>query len=173
MSCAARRAASAAVTVLLLTACGAAASSHAAITSSSRPAVTGRTLDGKAVALASWRGHPVVLVFWGAWCGPCRDEQPRLNAAYARWTPHGVAFLGVDMRDDLGAALTFQRQLHVPYASVADPGATIAAGYDIPAAPALAFIDAQGRVGDRVLGSLGVMSDAAFDQELSGLLRGS
>ena len=115
----------------------------------------------------------MVLVFWGAWCGPCHDEQPRLNAAYARWTPHGVAFLGVDMRDDLGAALTFQRQLHLPYASVADPDVTIAAGYDIPAAPALAFIDAQGRVGDRVLGSLGVMSDAAFDQELSGLLRGS
>lgn len=132
--------------------------------------MSGHTLDGKAVDLASWRGHPVVLVFWGAWCGPCHDEQPRLNAAYARWSPRGVDFLGVDMRDDTGAALNFQRQLAVPYSSVADPNSTIAADYQIPGAPALAFVDAHGRVGDRVLGGLGVMSDADLDQGLTALL---
>ena len=47
----------------------------------------------------------------------------------------------------------------------------IAADFEIPAAPALAFVDARGRVGDRVLGSLGVMREADFDQELTALLR--
>jgi len=154
----------------LLSGCGAVARPDGPPTST-KPTVAGHTLDGKTISLASWRGHPVVLVFWGSWCGPCREEQPRLNAEYARWMPRGVGFLGVDMRDDTAAALNFQRQLHVPYSSIADPDAMIAADFEIPAAPALAFVDARGRVGDRVLGSLGVMREADFDQELTALLR--
>jgi thiol-disulfide isomerase/thioredoxin len=169
---AARLAACVGLMAMLLPGCGAAASTRGAITPSAQPSIAGRTLDGKTVNLASWRGHPVVLVFWGAWCGPCHDEQPRLNAAYARWAPRGVGFLGVDMRDDTAAALKFQRQLRVPYSSVADPDVMIAAEYDVPAAPALAFVDVRGRVGDRVLGGLGVMTEADFDQELKALLRG-
>jgi thiol-disulfide isomerase/thioredoxin len=153
--------------------CGSVASTNHVTTPSAQPTVVGRTLDGKTIQLASFRGHPLVVVFWGSWCGPCHDEQPQLNAAYARWTGRGVDFLGVDLRDSTTAGLQFQRQFHVPYASVSDPDAMIAADYDIPAAPALAFVDALGHVGDRVLGGLGVMSDTEFDQELSALLRGA
>ncbi len=32
-----------------------------------------------AVQLSKMRGQPVVLNFWGSWCGPCRDEMPDLN----------------------------------------------------------------------------------------------
>jgi thiol-disulfide isomerase/thioredoxin len=154
--------------LVLVTACG---GSHpsARVT----PKVTasgGPTLTGKEVSITALHGHPVVLVFWGTWCGPCRDEQPALNTMYAKWSPRGVDFLGIDLRDSTKQALAFQSQLGVPYASIADSNATLAFNYRIPSAPALVFLDTRGRVADVVLGALGTMSAADFDAEITRLL---
>jgi thiol-disulfide isomerase/thioredoxin len=133
-------------------------------------ALSGPTLTGKTVSITSLHGHPVVLVFWGSWCGPCRHDQPQMNSLYAKWSPRGVDFLGIDLRDDNKAALTFQSQLAVPYLSIADSNMTIAIHYHIPSAPAVVFLDTQGRVADAVLGS---MSVADFNADVTGLLGAS
>lgn len=130
----------------------------------------GPTLGGKVVSLTSYRGHPVVLIFWASWCGPCHDEQPALNTAYATWAPRGVVFLGIDLRDTSAPALAFQSQLKVPYPSIADTNATFAVDYRIPSAPALVFLTSQGKVADVVLGALGTMSAAQFAAEITTLL---
>jgi thiol-disulfide isomerase/thioredoxin len=130
----------------------------------------GPTLTGKDVSITAFRGHPVVLIFWASWCGPCHDEQPALNSAYARWSSRGVAFLGIDLRDTTAPALGFQSQFKVPYPSIADTNATLAVEYRIPSAPALIFLNAQGKEADVVLGGLGTMSVAAFDAEITTLL---
>ncbi len=130
----------------------------------------GPTLTGSDVSITAFRGHPVVLVFWASWCGPCRDEQPDLNSAYAQWSARGVEFLGVDLRDDTKDALAFQRELKIPYPSIADTQATLAVDYRIPSAPALVFLTAQGKVADVVLGALGTMSVADFNTEITSLL---
>jgi len=133
----------------------------------------GPTLGGRVVSLTSYRGHPVVLIFWASWCGPCHDEQPALNTAYATWSPRGVVFLGIDLRDTTAPALAFQKQLKVPYPSIADTNATFAVDYEIPSAPALVFLSSQGKVADVVLGALGVMSATQFDAEVTTLLNTS
>ncbi len=133
----------------------------------------GPTLTGSDVSITAFRGHPVVLVFWASWCGPCRDEQPDLNSVYAQWSARGVEFLGIDLRDDTKDALAFQRQLKIPYPSIADTQATLAVDYRIPSAPALVFLTAQGKVADVVLGALGTMSVAEFNTEITTLLGAS
>ncbi len=133
----------------------------------------GPTLTGKDVSITSFRGRPVVLIFWASWCGPCHDEQPTLNTAYARWSPRGVAFLGVDLRDTTTPALAFQSEFKVPYPSIADTNATLAIDYRIPSAPSLVFLNAQGKVADVVLGALGTMSVADFNAEITTLLNTS
>ncbi len=130
----------------------------------------GPTLTGSDVNITAFRGRPVVLIFWASWCGPCQDEQPDLNSAYATWSARGVEFLGVDLRDDRKDALAFQHQFHVPYPSIADTNATLAVDYRIPSAPALVFLSAQGKVADTVLGALGTMSVADFNTEITTLL---
>lgn len=131
--------------------------------------LAGRTLSGGTASLTSLRGRAVVVVFWASWCEPCRREQPQLNAAYAKWSVHGVAFLGVDMRDDTKPAVDFQDAMQVPYPSVVDADATIAADYRIPAAPALVFIDRKGKVADSILGGLETMTASDFDGEVRSL----
>ena len=132
--------------------------------------VAGKTLTGTTVSLAALHGHPVVMVFWASWCGPCRAEQPQLNAAYTKWQAAGVRFLGVDMLDDDAAARAFQQTMDIAYPSVVDSNANIAAGYLIPAAPALVLIDRGGQVVDRVLGGLETMTSTDFDGALQRLL---
>jgi thiol-disulfide isomerase/thioredoxin len=153
---------------LVVSGCGAAHTTSTPpeqVTSSGGP-----TLTGKDVSITSFRGHPVVLIFWASWCGPCHDEQPALNAAYATWRTRGVAFLGIDIRDTTTPALAFQSEFKVPYPSIADTNATLAVDYRIPSAPALIFLNTQGRVADVVLGALGTMSAAGFNAEITTLL---
>jgi thiol-disulfide isomerase/thioredoxin len=163
-----RRVAFGCAVVLLIVACGA---THPTSTPVQQVTASGGpTLSGKDVRLTTFRGHPLVLIIWASWCGPCKDEQPALNAAYAKWSPRGVVFLGVDMRDTTSVALTFQSQNKVPYPSIADTNAVLAYEYRIPSAPALVFLNSQGKVADVVLGALGVMSTADFDTEITTLL---
>jgi thiol-disulfide isomerase/thioredoxin len=72
--------------------------------------------------LAELRGHPVVLNQWGSWCPPCRAEFP-FFAEVAEAHADEVAFIGIDIQDDRGAAEDFLQEFPVPYPSIFDQDA--------------------------------------------------
>lgn len=53
------------------------------------------TPNGTRLALASLRGHPLMLNFWATWCPPCVEELPLLNAFFRENQAKGWQIVGI------------------------------------------------------------------------------
>jgi thiol-disulfide isomerase/thioredoxin len=137
------------------------------------PALSGTTLQGKALSLSQDAGHVVVLNVWGSWCSDCRQEEPALEETYQKYQAQGVDFLGINTRDDNAAALAYDATFGVTYPSLQDPDETLLLQFKtmIPATdvPATVIIDKQGKVAVRILGAV---TEPQLDQQLGYVLGG-
>jgi cytochrome c biogenesis protein CcmG/thiol:disulfide interchange protein DsbE len=110
--------------------------------------------EGKAtISLQSSEGTPVLVNFWATWCTPCVEEMPMLEAAHRRFGSK-VQFIGIDRQDYRPDALAFVQRTHVTYPSAYDPDGTLDEAYRLRGMPTSVFIDARGRVVQRVTGPL-------------------
>jgi thiol-disulfide isomerase/thioredoxin len=50
-------------------------------------------MDGNKVRLSDYHGRVLVLNFWATWCGPCKEELPRLEQIAAGYANQNVAFV--------------------------------------------------------------------------------
>jgi len=119
--------------------------------------VTGTLLDGSPFDLAQWRGHVVVVNFWGSWCGPCTGEVRALEQVHRDTEAQGVRFVGVDIKESAAAAETFTRSHHVTYPSISDQSNLLALhfrGMPPNATPTTIVLDRHGRIAARHSGAI-------------------
>jgi len=112
----------------------------------SAPALAGQNVEGTTLKI-DFRQSRTVLVFWAAWCGPCRNEQPWLNALATQYADRGVQFYGVDMLDhDRALARAFRAEFKVSYPSLYDSDGLGAAAYEVDSPPSFVLVDQHGIV---------------------------
>ena len=122
------------------------------------PAISGNRLGGGTLSLASYRGHAVVLNFWGSWCTVCQQEAPEFATIARHFATSKVVFLGVDIADSTASAHGFMKHFRIGYPSFYDPGNRIAPsfrGFIPPTAfPSTLVISPTGRIVARIIGAV-------------------
>jgi peroxiredoxin len=113
-----------------------------------------KSLEGKPVGLAVFRGKPLVLNFFASWCDPCREEMPLINELASKGVKDGYGVLGVAVEDSRAAVTEFAKESKLVFPIALDLNSIVKRAYRIFGPPATFFIDGQGIIRDVVLGPI-------------------
>jgi thiol-disulfide isomerase/thioredoxin len=72
-------------------------------------------LDEHPVAVAQWKGKPLIVNFWARWCGPCKKEIPELIALHNTYRGKGVEVLGIAIEDKAESVRDFAKAYDMDY----------------------------------------------------------
>lgn len=104
------------------------------------------TESGQSVSLDQFKGNVVMLNFWATWCGPCRQEMPKLDSLYKRYHRLGFTLLGVNVEQNPSAVPEFLKQTPVSFEILLDKQNTVSKLYDVVVMPTTVLIGRNGRV---------------------------
>ncbi|MGX1271627.1 TlpA family protein disulfide reductase [Streptomyces phaeoluteigriseus] len=124
------------------------------------PDLSGKTIDGKQLDVASYHGKVVVLNVWGSWCAPCRAEAPNFQKVSTDLRARGVQFVGINTRDtSTSNARAFEKEQGVTYPSLYDPTGRLMLRFEKgtlnpQAIPSTLVLDRDGKIAARSLAAL-------------------
>jgi thiol-disulfide isomerase/thioredoxin len=114
-------------------------------------------LKGTPHTLEDYRGKPVLLNFWATWCVPCAAEMPLLNEMQKLYQGK-VVFIAASIDDeDMKPQIEAFIKKHQGEALTVMMGATLDSldGFGVnQGMPGTVFIDAEGKIVDRLTGAL-------------------
>ena len=122
--------------------------------------------DAKAAAtvaksIADYRGKAVLLNLWATWCGPCREEMPRIQRLQEELGPQGLAIVAVSI-DNPGMAdaiRDFRKELSLSFEILYDESGAIRDAYQSTGVPETFLIDKQGVIRRRLIGASWTVDD--------------
>ncbi|MER6417682.1 TlpA disulfide reductase family protein [Streptomyces sp. NPDC001137] len=124
------------------------------------PDLSGETVNGGQLDVASYKGKVVILNVWGSWCAPCRAEAPNFEKVYQDLKGKGVQFVGINTRDtSTQNAVAFEKQQGITYQSLYDPTGKLMLRFkkgtlNPQAVPSTLVLDREGRIAARSLAAL-------------------
>ena len=119
------------------------------------PEFTLPLLDGGELVLSQHIGRPVVINFWASWCHPCREEAPALERAWRSYGDRGVLFVGVEIQETEQEGKTYLEEFDITYPNGLDRDGKITVEYGVIGLPVTFFVNRDGVVERRWVGSIG------------------
>jgi len=106
------------------------------------------TLTGQTVDLASYLGkQPTVIEFWATWCGNCKQLEPALRAAHAKYgTTVRFVTVAVSVNQSIQRVKAWQRANTMPGDMLYDRKGTVSGAYDVPATSYVVVADKTGKI---------------------------
>ncbi len=108
------------------------------------PGFSLQSRDGKPVSLASLKGDVVMINFWATWCGPCREEMPKLEALYQRYNKLGFKLLAVNVEDNPAGAKKWLEETPVSFPVLFDPKNEVTKLYKVDTMPSTVIVARDG-----------------------------
>lgn len=113
------------------------------------PDLTMPDVNGKPFSLSSLRGKYVLVDFWASWCGPCREENPNVVAAYKKFSNKNFTILGVSLDKEKSAWLKAIKDDGLTWNHISDLkfwNSQAVALYNFDGIPYNVLIDPQGKI---------------------------
>jgi thiol-disulfide isomerase/thioredoxin len=114
--------------------------------------LAGPTLEGKQVAVASFKGVPVLVHYWSTDCEPCKVDLAQIRELQTKYGPTKFAVVGVALDGDKAKLAKFLQAKPLPWPQLHEPGgldSRLAEEFGVLALPTMVLVGADGTVLDR------------------------
>jgi cytochrome c biogenesis protein CcmG/thiol:disulfide interchange protein DsbE len=101
-----------------------------------------------------YRGKVTLVNIWATWCGPCKEEMPSIQQAYAAYKDRGFRVAAVSIDEGPAADVRdYQRQLGLTFDILHDRSTRIKELYQTTGVPESFLLDRDGVIVKRLIGA--------------------